>query len=390
MTASNVIGLLNSQSYKVAVIGAGQLARMMALAGISMGHSFSFLCSEQEDSSPVEGLGHLVKTDLSQLSAEEIYLLLGKPHAITVEKEDVSVELLKALNEHCDVHPNPQAIAVSQNRKDEKRFVESLDFAVAPWASADHVEALMEAGIKLGWPMIIKRCSAGYDGKGQWRVNNLQEACKVLEQAKSTDKFIAEKLLNFTKEVSIISARDLHGNIVHYSLTENVHKDGILHYSFSPAKEISEQLTSQAQQMATAMLEKLNYVGVLTIEFFMVDDQLLINEIAPRVHNSGHWTQIGCNYSQFLNHIRAISGRSVASAPNKGFSAMINLLGQAPSDKQWLDNELQIHWYNKSIKPNRKVGHININDQEASKVESKLHQTLLDMSKPDNPLSQAG
>ncbi|MCW8856806.1 MAG: ATP-grasp domain-containing protein, partial [Kangiella sp.] len=199
-----------------------------------------------------------------------------------------------------------------------------------------------------------------------------------------------EKLLNFTKEVSIISARDLHGNIIHYSLTENVHKDGILHYSYSPAKEISEKLDAQAREIATAMLEELNYVGVLAIEFFLVDEQLLINEIAPRVHNSGHWTQIGCNYSQFLNHIRAISGRAVASAPNKGFSAMINLLGQAPADKQLLDKELQIHWYNKSIKPNRKVGHININDQEASKVESKLHQTLLDINKPDNPLSQAG
>lgn len=390
MSSANVIDLLNSNSYKVAIVGSGQLARMMALAGISMGYNFAFLCTEQDDTSAVQGLGHLVQTDYGKLSANEIYLLLGKPNVITVEKEDLDVELLRALNELCPVYPNPDAVEISQNRRSEKKFIESLGFIVAPWAATDHVESLMNAGIKLGWPLIIKRCSTGYDGKGQWRVKNLQEACEVLEQANPKDTFIAEQMIDFDKEVSIVSARDQHGNIMHYSLTENVHKDGILHYSFAPAKDVSDEVIEQAKKVASAALEKLDYVGVLTIEFFLKDDQLLINEFAPRVHNSGHWTQIGCNSSQFHKHIRAISGQAIAQAPNQGYSAMINLLGKTPLDKHLLDDELQIHWYNKSVKPGRKVGHININDMDVAKVEAKLHQTLLDINNPQSSLSQTG
>lgn len=368
--------LVSSPEYKIAIVGAGQLARMMALAGIPMGFSFSFLCEATDDASPVNHLGHLVQTDYSKFPAEEIYQLLGKPDVITVEKEDLDTELLKALTEFCPVHPNPDAVGVSQNRKSEKSFAESLGFKVAPWAATDSVEAMAEAGEKLGWPLIIKRCSTGYDGKGQWRVSSFEEAKPVVEKAGPDENLIAESMIAFDKEVSMIAARDRHGNVMHYSLTENVHKNGILHYSISPARNLSSNVIEQAQTIATAMLEKLDYIGVLTIEFFLKGEELLINEIAPRVHNSGHWTQIGCNTSQFLNHIRAISGQFVAPAPNKGHSAMVNLLGETPSEQQMRDSELQVHWYNKSVKPGRKVGHININDAELSKVESKLTQTL--------------
>lgn len=390
MSVNHIHNLLKTESKKIAIIGSGQLARMIALEGASMGFKFSFLCTNNDDYSAVEGLGHIVLADSDNLSAEEIYILLGKPDCITLEKEHIDIELLHSLTQFCPIYPNPDAVEVSQNRKAEKQFLQDQGLLVADWNPADNVESMMEAGVKLGWPLLIKRCYAGYDGKGQWRVNSMQEACKVLEKSTSNDSFIAEKILDFDQELSIVSARDQQGNIIHYPLMHNVHQHGILSYSRTPERSISETYTEKAQQIAETVLKQLDYVGVISIEFFLINEELVINEFAPRVHNSGHWTQSGCRTSQFLNHVRAISGLDVAPAESHNFSAMVNVLGQPIQKKHYMDKDLQVHWYNKSIKPQRKVGHINITRASVEELERKLYEVMHDYQHPAVNIRETG
>ncbi|AOE48953.1 5-(carboxyamino)imidazole ribonucleotide synthase [Kangiella sediminilitoris] len=368
----------NFSSLTIAIIGSGQLARMMALEGISMGYHFTFLHEEGEDKSAVLDLGHIVTVDVKQHSAEQIYTLLGKPDVVTVEKEHVDAGMLEGLNQFCPVYPSIKAIRISQNRKSEKEFIQSQGIEVAPWHPVNDIDSLTEAGTRLGWPVILKTCSEGYDGKGQWFLNSLEEGSKVLEEVSSDIEFIAEQPISFSKEVSIVCARDQHGNIVHYDISENIHSNGILHYSIVPARNIKTETQNKAKKIAEAMLTGLEYIGVLSIEFFVVGDDLMVNEFAPRVHNSGHWTQQGARTSQFLNHVRAISGQEVASTERFGPAAMINLLGQAPLKKHMIDSALHVHWYNKTIKANRKVGHINMSLSDIESLMVKLEQTLKD------------
>lgn len=382
-----VIHFINSKSKRVAIIGCGQLARMMALAGMPMGISFSFLAEPQDDPAPVKDLGYILKADHQEYNAQELYLLLGKPDVITIDKENVSVRLLKQLNQFCKVYPSPQAIEICQNRKLEKTLLNKLGLETAKWQPADNVEAIAHAGMDIGWPLVIKSCQTTSQGKSQWLINNSKAIYELTHELKPQHSYIAEQLVAFDRELSLISGRDIYGNIKHYDIAENFHPAGVLLSSIAPADHLQPQLIEQAQQAAEAILKKIDYVGILAIEFFQIGDALLINELIPRVHNSGHWTQIACQNSQFTNHVRTIIGLPIGNTSATAPASMVNLLGVPVNQEILQDESLQLHWYNKEMQENQKVGHINLSHPNAHSLTAKTQQLIADLYQPqDNQL----
>ncbi|MCU6265203.1 5-(carboxyamino)imidazole ribonucleotide synthase [Serratia ureilytica] len=254
------------------------------------------------------------------------------------------------------------------DRLTQKQLLDQLGLATAPWQLLASAAEWPQVFAALGELAIVKRRVGGYDGRGQWRLRPGQEAELP---ADAYGECIVEQGINFSGEVSLVGARGHDGRSVFYPLTHNLHEDGILRTSVA-LPQPNPALQQQAEQMLAAILNELNYVGVMAMECFIVGDRLLINELAPRVHNSGHWTQNGASISQFELHLRAILGlplpQPVVSTP----SVMVNLIGTAVNE-QWLSLPLvHLHWYEKEVRPGRKVGHLNLNDPSAA----DLHQAL--------------
>jgi 5-(carboxyamino)imidazole ribonucleotide synthase len=249
------------------------------------------------------------------------------------------------------------------------------------------------AAKNLGKPLVIKTCQAGYDGKGQWRLKSDEQIDEIWSEmaefiASGTldapHTIIAEKMIPFDREVSIIGARDKHGNVAIYPLTENEHTNGVL--TLSVAGKNNQNVEAQANDAFTKIANELNYVGVLAIEFFDVMGTLLVNEIAPRVHNSGHWTQQGCHCSQFENHMRAVAGLPLGNTELKHITAMINVLGQASIPAEVLTlPDVTSHWYGKTAKPGRKMGHINVSAHNMNDLSDKLSQLTDYLPEHDYP-----
>ncbi len=352
---------------KIGIIGCGQLARMLALAGWPRGLSFQFLAGPQEDPAPVTGLGPIHRMSEGETAAS-IYQALGQPDVITTEREQVDVALLRALKAFAPVYPDPDAVAICQHRAREKRFINDQGIATAPWQPIDSDSDLIALGNTLGWPLFIKSCEDGYDGYNQWRLNGPDAALPALPQGVAC---IAEGGVAFERELSLVAARGIDGQMVCYPLTENHHTGGILQHSLAPAPSLPDGIQQQAEAMARSLLEALDYVGVLTLELFLVNGELKINELAPRVHNSGHWTQNGALTCQFENHVRAIAGLPLGPTEACQPSAMVNLLGIAPPSLG-LCPDAKLHWYNKAVRPGRKVGHINLTHSDPA----QLHQQV--------------
>ncbi|TKB48517.1 5-(carboxyamino)imidazole ribonucleotide synthase [Ferrimonas sediminicola] len=358
---------------RVAIIGCGQLARMLALAGIARGLEFSFLAMEGEECTPVQGLGPVVRfgegRDLSRLYAE-----LGEPQVMTVEREQLPLSLLRALDRLAPVHPSPDAVAICQHRRKEKSFLGGLGLPTAPWRLVDADTDLMALAGELGWPLFVKSCEQGYDGKNQWCLTEHSTATPPLPAGNA---YIAEGVIRFDRELSLVAVRGRDGQMAYYPLTENRHHQGILHCSVAPAPALSPGLQGVAQEMATTLMTAMGYVGVLTLELFQVGNRLIINELAPRVHNSGHWTQDGSQTCQFDNHLRAITGAALGSTSTRGggASAMINLLGMA-SPQSLPSANTRLHWYHKPVRPGRKQGHINLVGADRAQVEGEMTRLL--------------
>ena len=357
----------------IGIIGCGQLARMMALAGWRLGFSFSFVADPGETTQGVAELGQIVELT-EQLRGEALYKALGEPDAITVEREHVDTELLKTLEPFCPVCPNPEAIGISQHRGREKRYMRSIGIETAPFHVATSTEGLENAVADLGYPVFVKTCEEGYDGRGQWKLDNAEQFASMLAELPEQYELIVEGKVDFDREVSQISARTQDGRCTFYPLTENQHQNGILISSIAPADPGESPLAKKAEQIAELMLSEMDYVGVLSIEFFVVGDQLLVNEIAPRVHNSGHWTQAAGIASQFENHVRSITNSPLGESQPRCHTAMINLLGQKAPENLMDHGNVQLHQYNKSLRPNRKVGHINLWDLDRARLIAKLAQ----------------
>lgn len=355
----------------IAIVGCGQLSRMMALAGVPMGINFSFVAEPEEDTRCVTGLGNIVRWQQNE-PAESLYKRLGEPDRITVERELVSAELLTALQQFCPVHPKPKAVHTCQHRYREKLLLEKLGVACTPYIyGGTSLQSATCNLAELSLPAVVKTCSGGYDGKNQWVLKNAEDVA-TFESANIDQEFIIEQWIPFDREVSQVSVRSANGDIHHYPLTENVHQQGILKQSIAPAPETSQTVIDDAQQMIGKIMEELEYVGILAMECFLTGDKLMVNELAPRVHNSGHWTQAGAATCQFENHVRAVAGFDVGSTQTNGVTGMLNLIGLGESPLNQLSAHASVHWYGKTQRQGRKAGHINFSELDYDALVAKM------------------
>lgn len=332
---------------KVWVIGAGQLGRMMQYAAAPLGVQVK-----------------PVNVDDEQLAAPQFSSHSEKPHdeVVTAERELwPQTPSAKALQQHPNFK-NKTIFSRLADRKTQKELLDSLSLATAKWLNVDNQTNTEKCHRELGSTCLLKRRTGGYDGRGQLWLRQEQNTILPNDWANNA---IAEEKCNFDEEVSLVGARTHDGTLVFYPLTLNLHVDGILMASIAPLPRL-HFLQSQAEKMLGSILEELDYVGVMAMECFRIGDKLIINELAPRVHNSGHWTQAGTTINQFEMHIRAICNLPLPVPLVRNTTLMINLIG-IEKDERWLNiSEVQLHWYNKAVRPGRKLGHININNTDIS------------------------
>jgi 5-(carboxyamino)imidazole ribonucleotide synthase len=355
---------------KIGIVGAGQLGRMMALAGYPLGMSFQFL--DRDAQTPGGQVGPILTGELTD--AKLLGRLSRENEVLTFDWENIPVEALEALPGPARIAPPLRALAAAQDRLTEKRTFELLGIPTTRYAAVDSLEALEVAVKHIGLPGVLKTRRLGYDGKGQFVLRkpaDIGPAWDALGKA----SLLYENLVPFESEVSVIAVRGLTGAIAFYPLNLNVHRDGILRLTRAPFGNAA--LTRQAHRAAKKLLEHFKYVGVLTIEFFVKSGKLIANEMAPRVHNSGHWTIEGAETSQFENHVRAIAGLPLGSTKARGHSAMINLIGELPARDPLL-REVGLHWhdYGKSARPGRKLGHLTLVETTSRKRDQRSFKVL--------------
>ncbi|MFM7737187.1 MAG: 5-(carboxyamino)imidazole ribonucleotide synthase, partial [Alphaproteobacteria bacterium] len=276
----------------------------------------------------------------------------------TLELEGVPLGTAEAVAARVPLHPSPRALAATRDRLDEKRLAVSHGIGTAPFAAVDDEASLLAALREVGAPAVLKRRTEGYDGRGQAVVRDEASARRAWRDLGGAPS-VLEGFVAFEREVSIVAVRALDGSIAFYPLVENLHRDGILRRTIAPAPGVSVALEAAARDLASRLLDALGYVGVAAFELFEVGGRLLLNEIAPRVHNSGHWTIEGAQTSQFENHLRAVTGLPLGSTEAVGFSAMCNLIGDAPDPGALLAIPgVHLHLYGKEPRAGRKIGHV--------------------------------
>jgi 5-(carboxyamino)imidazole ribonucleotide synthase len=358
----------------IGMVGGGQLGRMFAMAASTMGFRVIILCDDPN--SPAAQVAH--DTVLGQLDDREAVDRFAKQcDVITLEFENIPAETIAQCSQYAPTYPSAQVLAIAQNRLIEKSTLRDAGLPVTPFLEVNDLASLERAGESLGWPIIVKTATSGYDGKGQSKVDSIAEADEIDWSA--CDLWIAEKCITFDLEVSVIVARTVTGNIAAFPVFENAHRNHILDVSVAPAR-IDASLADRAVQIAQSAAETLDLVGLLCVEFFVSGDAVMINEVAPRPHNSGHLTIEGCETSQFQQHVRAICNLPLGSTTLRSpVASMINLLGDlwqedgtAPNwSAAFMDSSVALHLYGKSdAKHGRKMGHLTMTGQS--------HQDLID------------
>ena len=349
---------------RVGIVGAGQLARMMVLAGYPLGIQFELL-----DPAVDACAGQIAPLTVAQFDdADALHALAQKVDVLTFDFENVPAVALQAIQ--IPIYPPPAALDIAQDRMSEKQLFAQLGIPTAIHYAIDDLADLQHAVSVTGFPAILKTRRLGYDGKGQAILRNDADILIAWEQLGNVP-LILEAFVEFEREVSLIAARNQQGECAFYPLTENTHQNGILQQSLAPYLSATHQqkATSYMQQV----LERLDYVGVLTIEFFVQGEQLIANEMAPRVHNSGHWTIEGAATSQFENHIRAICGLPLGDTSARACVAMRNFIGELPERRPYLAYaEAHYHDYGKSPRSGRKVGHATLLCRDAQAREVAL------------------
>ncbi len=337
----------------IGILGGGQLGRMLSVAASRLGiktHIF-----EPLPSPPAGDVAAKVFTAAYE-NADALNAFARSVDVITFEFENIPAMALDTLEETTPVFPPRIALATSQDRLDEKRFLQKIGLTVAPYAEVNTVHQLKTALAELGTPCILKTRRFGYDGKGQARIDTPDQA-EAAFRALEGQSAVLEKFVEFEREISVIAARNAKGEIACFDPGENVHIDGILHSTTVPAN-LSHKLQTDAVFLAANILNALDYVGVMGVELFVSHNGLVVNEIAPRVHNSGHWTQNACLIDQFEQHIRAIAGLPLGNGQRHSDAVMTNLIGDDINDLENYKNSA-IHLYGKSeVKPGRKMGHV--------------------------------
>ncbi len=337
---------------RIGIIGAGQLGQMLGFAARRLGHECYFL--DPSENPPAARVGPVIQAAFDDPVA--LSVLAEKVDVLTYEFENVPVQALRDIGGAAPIYPPLEALRLAQDRLDEKQLFERLDIPLPRYHVVDSVDDLRAAGETIGLPLVVKTRRLGYDGKGQFVLRELNQV-EDAWQAIGGVPLIAEQWVPFDYEVSAIGARGTDGTIAAYCLTHNEHAGGILRVSRAPVDD--DALTTKAHTYLSRMLEHLDYVGVLALELFVVGDELLANEFAPRVHNSGHWTIEGAETSQFANHIRAVAGAQPGPTGTVGHAGMVNLIGTIPDAAR--DAGIgQLHDYGKSPRPGRKLGHITV------------------------------
>ena len=363
----------------IGILGGGQLGYMLALAGYPLDFHFRFL--DPSPQAPVGRVASRVTAEYTDFEALEKFahgLAL-----VTYEFENVPVEALRFLQKLVPVYPSAQALETAQDRRSEKLLFQKLGIPTTKFAVINSAGELHQTIKKIGLPAILKTCRLGYDGKGQWVLRTGDDVERVKNEIPSAP-LILEEFVEFSRELSILAVRARHGETAFYPLVENHHRDGILRLSLAPAPRLTEALQREAEAAARRVLESLDYVGVLAIELFECNGHLLANEMAPRVHNSGHWTIEGAVTSQFENHLRAVSGLPPGDTGTLGFSAMLNLIGELPDSNELLSVPgAHLHLYGKSLRSGRKVGHVTVRADSNEQLQQRLRQLPAFFQRPE-------
>ncbi len=366
------------------ILGGGQLGRMFTVAARTMGYRVVVLDPDPESPAAEIANKHICAPFNDHTALEKMGRICA---VITTEFENVSAESVEYLSQFCPVRPSAKAVSIVQNRIREKTFLRDNGFETAPFAEINNKTDIPAALMKIGTPALLKISQFGYDGKGQVTVNNLAECISAFEQM-GNKPCVLEQRMNLLTEISVVVARGIDGKTVAYPAAENTHVGGILDLSIAPA-QVSEKLAQQATQAACAVASKLDYCGVMAVEFFVVEnDRLLINEVAPRPHNSGHYTLDACLTSQFDQQVRAMCGLPLGDARLLAPVAMVNILGDAwragvaPAwDAVLNEPRAKLHLYGKKeARAGRKMGHFTcIGDsvQEATKLAREIQRKLL-------------
>ena len=338
---------------KIGILGAGQLGRMLALAGIPLGHEFVFYTDRTDSCAAIVGEIMQGEFDDEARLAE----FAQSVDVISLEFENIPLETLKYLSKHNTVYPEPAAVAAAQDRLDEKQLFDALGIPVAAYHVIDSLPDMQALSPQQDGPFIVKTRRFGYDGKGQAVLSESSQASEIW-YALGEVPLIAEAKVNFTRELSIIAARNVQGDMRFYPLCENRHHDGILAHTQMSHDSV---LQAQAESYARKVMEKFDYVGVLTIELFDCEGELLVNEMAPRVHNSGHWSIEAAITSQFENHVRAVTGLPLGETTVLNEFHMYNLITKMPDSSALLSiPNLHVHDYNKAPAFRRKLGHLTL------------------------------
>lgn len=362
-------GAATNLGARVGVLGAGQLGRMLGLSGRELGLELTFLDPNPE--SPAAAVGELVVADYAD---EAALLRLSGLDVVTFEFENVPVAAVKTLEARGKVFPSSRALEVAQDRLHEKTCFRSLGIGTPPFEAVETEAELLAAIGRIGLPAVLKTRRFGYDGKGQAVLKSEADAKAAFAKLAGAP-LILEGFVKFQRELSIIAVRSATGEVACYPLVENHHQGGILRKTIAPAPGVSEALQRAASQHIEKLLAHLDYVGVLALELFEVDGQLLANEIAPRVHNTGHFSIEGARVSQFENHLRAILGLPLGATDVPEPCAMLNLIGVAPDPRSVLTvPDAHLHWYGKEPRPGRKVGHITVRAPDSATLVQRVSE----------------
>jgi 5-(carboxyamino)imidazole ribonucleotide synthase len=353
---------------RVAVLGGGQLGRMLGLAGIPLGLTFGFLDPSPE--APAATVGDLVVGTLDDVDAAR--RAASGAAVVTYEWEGVPAETAVALQGDVPVFPLPRALEVSQDRLIEKDTFRSLGIPTAPYRAVGDRASLDTTIGELGLPAVLKTRRGGYDGKGQAVLQTPADADAAWEQLGGVP-LILEGFVDFSRELSIVAVRGRDGETKTWPAVENRHVGGILRVTRAPAPRLDDSLQARADACIRPLLDALEYVGVGCVELFEVDGNLLANEMAPRVHNSGHWSIEGADTSQFENHLRAVLGWPLGSTAPRGVSAMVNCIATMPDrDAVLAVTGAHLHDYGKEPRPGRKLGHVTVTAADSAALEQRL------------------
>jgi 5-(carboxyamino)imidazole ribonucleotide synthase len=356
----------------LAVLGGGQLGRMLGLAGIPLGVEFRFL--DPSANAPAGTVGSLVTGALDDETA--LAETARDADVVTYEWEGVPAASARLLARHVPVRPGETSLEVSQDRLVEKERFRAIGIPTAEFAAVDSRDELALAIDHVRFPAVLKTRRGGYDGKGQRVLRTAGDVDAAWSELAGVP-LILEGFVPFTREVSIVAVRALDGGVACWPVVENVHEAGILRVTRAPAPGVDAAYQTRAEQLAHRLLTELDHVGVLAIELFDVDGDLLANEFAPRVHNSGHWTIEGADTSQFENHVRAVLGWPLGSTAPRGTSTMLNCIGTMPDrDAVLAIPGAHLHDYGKAPRAGRKLGHVTVLADDANALSERVEAVL--------------